>query len=83
MVVEFQQIQGISELEGCESSSLESPKDLMGNKKRKKSPLRKKKKKRNSQSFWKELEMSGMGIWKDERFSKESFLHPFRYSFSV
>lgn len=45
MVVEFQQIQGISELEGCESSSLESPKDLMGNKKRKKSPLRKKKKK--------------------------------------
>lgn len=51
MVVEFQQIQGISELEGCESSSLESPKDLMGNKKRKKSPLRKKKKKRNSQSF--------------------------------
>ena len=51
MVVEFQKIQGISELEGCESSSLESPKDLMGNKKRKKSPLRRKKKKRNSQSF--------------------------------
>lgn len=45
MVVEFQKIQGISELEGCESSSLENPKDLMGSKKRKKSPLRKKKKK--------------------------------------
>lgn len=51
MVVEFQQIQGISELEGCESSSLESPKDLMGNKKRKKSPLRKKKKKELTEFF--------------------------------
>lgn len=51
MVVEFQQIQGISELEGCESSSLESPKDLMGNKKRKKSPLRKKKKKGTHRVF--------------------------------
>ena len=48
MVVEFQKIQGISELEGCESSSLENPKDLMVIKKRKKSPLRKKKK-RNSE----------------------------------
>ena len=48
MVVEFQKIQGISELEGCESSSLENPKDLMGSKKRKKSPLIKKKK-RNSE----------------------------------
>lgn len=55
MVVEFQQIQGISELEGCESSSLESPKDLMGNKKRKKSPLRKKKKKKELTEFLKRI----------------------------
>lgn len=41
MVVEFQKIQRISELEGWESSPLENPKDLMGSKKKKKSPLRK------------------------------------------
>ena len=51
MVVEFQKIQGISELEGCESSSLESPQDLMGNKKRKKSPLLRKKKKGTHRVF--------------------------------
>ena len=42
MVVEFQKIQGIAELESCESSALEKPKDLMGSKKRKKSPPRRK-----------------------------------------
>lgn len=58
MVVEFQKIRGISGLESCESSALEKPKDLMGSKKKEKPT----KKKRNSQSFRKELEVSGMGM---------------------